>query len=99
MGLLLIGYSLHTRANSLMLALALASLLCGMSLIFPWRVRGQVVVAGGALLGFSIKLLISPTPGVAPLYQLFAALAAAAVSLLGAHYLQLPASLSFARAG
>ena len=69
--------------------LAVICLLTGTSLLLPWGLRGQGVLVAGALAATAVLLTIAPPSVVPAAYLMFVAGAAAAVSLFGAHHLDL----------
>ena len=64
-------------------------LMTGGSLLLPWGVRGQAVLVAVSILSFNVVLTVNPSTQVPGSYLLFAAAAAAAISLLGAYYFDL----------
>jgi len=82
-------YEILAHVAPEMVALASICLMTGLPLLFPWGFRGQVIVAGSALLGFAGTLFVAPTGAVPWPYALLTLTGGACVSLIGAHYLDL----------
>ena len=86
---LVIGYSTVTRADPLLLGTALCCLLAGVSLLLPWGVRGQLLVAVAVLIGYALHLRMNPPATLAATYAFFAVSSGAFISVLGAYYVDL----------
>ncbi|MBX3026359.1 HAMP domain-containing histidine kinase [bacterium] len=69
--------------------LAAICLMTGVSLLLPWGLRGQSVLVAVALIASAALLAATPASAVPAPYLLFVSAAAAAVSLFGAHHLDL----------
>lgn len=87
--LLFIAYADATHSEPLLIGIALVCLLSGMSVLLPWGVNGQLLVAATTLAGYAVQLFVNAPIGVPPLYAFFIVLAAGVSSVFGAHYLDL----------
>ena len=70
-------------------ATANVCLATGMSLLLPWGARGQTMVACSCMAAFAAVLAANGTVGTPPAYLFFGVGTGAALSILGAHYLDL----------
>jgi len=89
LGLLVIGYATLAGSDSQLLGTALVCLLAGTSMLLPWRVYGQILVATTLLIGFAIHLAGAPPAAIPAIYGFFAVFTGAFISVLGAHYLDI----------
>ncbi len=89
LALSLSAYQIITDSSPQMIALAAVCLMTGLPLLFPWGLRGQVVVVMAALLGFVLALFVGTDTAAPWPYVLLALSGGACLSVIGAHYLDL----------
>ena len=72
-----------------LVGIGIVCVVTAMSLLMPWGVRGQGLVAATNVIGFAVAVSFNDAVATAPLILWFAVAAGAAVSVVGAYYLDL----------
>jgi signal transduction histidine kinase len=72
-----------------LMGIATVCTLTGMALVMPWGVGGQAIIAATNLLAYGTTLALNGAESTAPLFLFFAVSTGAALSVLGAYYLEL----------
>ncbi len=89
LSLLVHGYAAVSGTAAELTAIGAVCLMSGASLLLPWGVGGQALLAGASVLGFCVVLWVGIPTAVPPVYLLFAHCTGAAISVLGARHLDL----------
>jgi signal transduction histidine kinase len=72
-----------------LMGIATVCTVTGMALVMPWGRRGQALIAAANLIAYAVTLYIDGSAATDPAFLFFAVLTGAALSVLGAHYLDL----------
>ncbi len=86
---LMTTYNATTGTPPAVVAIGSVCLMTGLSLMLPWGVRGQAVLVGIALAALAGPTIAGAAASLPAPYVLFAAAAGGAISLFGAHHLEL----------
>lgn len=89
LSLLVHAYAIVTHVDPGLLVFGGLCLMTGGSLLLPWGIRGQTIVATATLLSYIVTLSFAGPTSIPRIYLLFAELTGAIISILGAHYVDL----------